>query len=130
MRSSRPSGCEPLRTHSSRHRARRRSRNGSSATASAAAPVGHRASATQPLEQIVVAASRYELTRTLSASPTSLSGTDIENLPDIGDDTLRALEWLPGAASNGITRAPACAAAKPARTSCASMDCASTRRFI
>jgi outer membrane cobalamin receptor len=55
-----------------------------------------------PLEQVVVATSRYELTRSLTASLASLSGTDIEKLPSVGDDTLRALAWLPGAASNGI----------------------------
>ena len=56
-----------------------------------------------PLEEIVVAANRYELTRSISAPSTSLSGTDIENLPDLGDDALRAVARLPGAATNGLT---------------------------
>jgi outer membrane receptor protein involved in Fe transport len=55
------------------------------------------------LEQVVVAASRYELTRNISASLKTLSAMDIESLPDVGDDTLRAVAWLPGAASDGIS---------------------------
>ena len=55
------------------------------------------------LEEIVVSASQYELTRSLNEPLTSLSGTDIEHLPDIGDDALRAVARLPGAASNGLS---------------------------
>jgi outer membrane cobalamin receptor len=56
-----------------------------------------------PLEEIVVAASQYELTRNLIPPTASLSGTDLERLPDLGDDPLRAVARLPGAATNGLS---------------------------
>lgn len=56
-----------------------------------------------PLEEIVVAASQYELTHSLISPIASLSGTDIERLPDLGDDPLRAVARLPGAATNGLS---------------------------
>ncbi len=56
-----------------------------------------------PLAEIVVAASQYELTRGISGFPHSLTSTDIESLPDLGDDALRAVARLPGTASNGLT---------------------------
>jgi outer membrane cobalamin receptor len=43
------------------------------------------------------------LTQSLSASLASLSATDIESLPDVGEDALRAVAWLPGAAGNDIS---------------------------
>jgi len=55
------------------------------------------------LEQVVVTASQYELSRSTGPSLQSWSGTDIENLPDIGDDALRAVARLPGTAANGIS---------------------------
>ena len=55
------------------------------------------------LEEIVVAASRYELVRQIGTSQTSLTGSDIEYLPDVGEDALRALQRLPGAAANGFS---------------------------
>jgi outer membrane receptor protein involved in Fe transport len=60
-------------------------------------------SALVPLEEIIVAASRYELTRSFSVPSGAFTGTDIENLPDLGDDALRAIARLPGAATNGLT---------------------------
>src|SRR6185295_5514746 len=56
-----------------------------------------------PLAEVVVAAGRYELTRSISGFRNSLSSTDIESLPDLGDDALRAVARLPGTASNGLT---------------------------
>lgn len=41
------------------------------------------------LEEVVVAASQYELTRAPGASHALLTGEDIEYLPDFGDDALR-----------------------------------------
>jgi TonB dependent receptor-like, beta-barrel len=58
--------------------------------------------ARETIEEIVVAASQYELARTLDA-PVTLTATDLENLPDLGDDPLRAVQRLPGAASNGFS---------------------------
>ena len=55
------------------------------------------------LEEVVVAASQYELTRAPGASHALLTGEDIEYLPDFGDDALRAIARLPGTASNGVS---------------------------
>jgi outer membrane receptor protein involved in Fe transport len=62
----------------------------------------HVAATAVPLEEIIVTASRYELTRSLTPASVSLSGTDIEQLPDLGDDALRAIARLPGTATNGL----------------------------
>lgn len=56
-----------------------------------------------PIEQVVVSASRYEIQRASPGSSYALSGVDLEFLPDIGDDTLRAAARLPGTASNGLS---------------------------
>ncbi len=55
------------------------------------------------LEEIVVAASQYQLTRSVSASHSLLTSEDIEFLPDFGDDALRAVSRLPGTTSNGVS---------------------------
>jgi len=55
------------------------------------------------LEEVVVAASQYELTRAPGASQALLTGEDIEYLPDFGDDALRAVARLPGTATNGVS---------------------------
>ncbi len=60
-------------------------------------------SSTAALEEVVVAASQYELTRAPGASHALLTGEDIEYLPDFGDDALRAVARLPGTASNGVS---------------------------
>ncbi|HEY5624724.1 MAG TPA: TonB-dependent receptor, partial [Gammaproteobacteria bacterium] len=55
------------------------------------------------LEEIVVAASQYQLTRTVSSTHTLLTSEDIEYLPDFGDDALRAVGRLPGTTTNGVS---------------------------
>ncbi len=60
-------------------------------------------SSTTALEEVVVAASQYELTRAPGASHALLTGEDIEYLPDFGDDALRAVARLPGTATNGVS---------------------------
>lgn len=55
------------------------------------------------LEEVIVAASQYELTRAPGASQALLTGEDIEYLPDFGDDALRAVARLPGTATNGVS---------------------------
>jgi hypothetical protein len=55
------------------------------------------------LEEIVVAASQYQLTRDLGSFRNSLSSTDFESIPDLGDDALRPVARLPGTTSNGLT---------------------------
>lgn len=70
-----------------------------------APPVRRAASAppaAPPLDEIVVAASRYELKRAVDGAPFRLASTDLEELPDLGDDSLRAVQRLPGAAANGF----------------------------
>jgi hypothetical protein len=54
------------------------------------------------IDEIVVAASRYELARSVAGEPFRLASTDLEALPDLGDDSLRAVQRLPGAAANGF----------------------------
>ena len=56
-----------------------------------------------PLEEVVVVASQYELKRALAASRYALSQRDLEYLPDLGDDALRAVARLPGTATNGLS---------------------------
>ncbi|HJR71908.1 MAG TPA: TonB-dependent receptor [Gammaproteobacteria bacterium] len=55
-----------------------------------------------PIEEIVVAASRYALARPIAGEPFRLANPDLEALPDLGDDSLRAVQRLPGAAANGF----------------------------
>jgi outer membrane receptor protein involved in Fe transport len=57
----------------------------------------------QPLEEVIVLASQYELKRALGISKYALSNRDLEYLPDLGDDALRAVARLPGAAANGLS---------------------------
>ena len=54
------------------------------------------------LEEVVVTTSRYHLAPA-SAPPILLRATELERLPDLGDDPLRALSRLPGAAASDFT---------------------------
>jgi hypothetical protein len=65
------------------------------------APSAH--AAPPAIEELIVAASRYELERGVGVEPIVLSGLELEQLPDLGDDALRAVQRLPGAASNGFS---------------------------
>lgn len=55
------------------------------------------------IENITVSASRYEISRDISASRFDFSQASIETLPDVGDDPLRATQALPGAAASGVS---------------------------
>jgi len=55
------------------------------------------------LEEIVVAASQYRLSRSASATHRFMTGEDIDYLPDFGDDALRAVSRLPGTTANGVS---------------------------
>src|SRR5882672_2556548 len=60
--------------------------------------------AAAPVSELVVVTARpYLLTRGSSLSPRSLSATDIANLPDLGDDALRAETRLPGTTTDGVS---------------------------
>jgi hypothetical protein len=68
--------------------------------APADAPV---ATAATPLEEIVIAASRYSLSADTPDLHTFLTQDQIEALPRLADDSLKAVHRLPGAASNGLS---------------------------
>lgn len=52
------------------------------------------------LEEIVVSASHYEFVRAPTPSVTALTAADLEVLPTLGDDPVRAVGRLPGVASS------------------------------
>jgi outer membrane receptor protein involved in Fe transport len=54
-----------------------------------------------PVEEVIVAASQYEIRRTQTAPGWQIRDFTLESLPNLGDDTLRATARLPGMASNG-----------------------------
>ncbi len=56
-----------------------------------------------PLEVVAVSASRYEIPSAVASSRYRLDASTIESLPDIGDDPLRAIQRLPGAAASGVS---------------------------
>lgn len=55
------------------------------------------------IEMILVSASRYEILRDVSASSFSLDQRTIQNMPDIGEDPMRSVQRLPGAAASGAS---------------------------
>jgi hypothetical protein len=57
----------------------------------------------RPLEELIVAASRYEIARTQTTARRFIGARDLEHMPDIGDDVIRAVARLPGLASNGFS---------------------------
>ena len=71
-----------------------------------AAPAATRtpaASRDRPLEEIVIAASRYSIASSVPDVHTFLTQDEIESLPRLGDDSLKAVQRLPGAATNGLS---------------------------
>jgi len=69
----------------------------------AKAPTAARSMADAPLEEIIVAASRYSLASDVPDAHTLLTQQEIEGLPRLADDSLKAVHRLPGAASNGLS---------------------------
>ena len=59
----------------------------------------------QDIETVVVAASRYAISRDLSASQFSIDQRTIQNMPDVGEDPIRVTQRLPGAAASGASAA-------------------------
>ncbi len=55
------------------------------------------------VEMIVVSASRYEISRDLATSALHLDQRTIETMPDVGDDPVRIVQRLPGAAASGAS---------------------------
>ena len=66
-------------------------------------PVASPGTRPTPMETVVVAASRYEISRDLSASRYLLDQRTIQNMPDIGEDPIRVTQRLPGAAASGAS---------------------------
>ena len=58
------------------------------------------------VEEVVVNASRYALKGEKRASKTVLTTADINTVPELGDDTIRAANYLPGTAGVGLSARP------------------------
>lgn len=58
------------------------------------------------LEELIVTASRYDVADGVQPSATYFSREEIESLPLLGDDTLRATQRLPGVTGNGVSARP------------------------
>ncbi len=56
-----------------------------------------------PLPEVVVAASRYEMLRDAIDMPVGIDRQSIMQLPDTGDDPIRAVQRLPGTAASGAS---------------------------
>ncbi|MDH3304377.1 MAG: TonB-dependent receptor [Gammaproteobacteria bacterium] len=55
------------------------------------------------IETVVVAASRYEISRDISTSQFALDRRTIQNMPDVGEDPIRVTQRLPGTAASGAS---------------------------
>ena len=55
------------------------------------------------IETIAVSASRYEILRDIAASRFVLDRRTIQNMPDLGEDPMRVVQRLPGAAASGAS---------------------------
>jgi len=65
-------------------------------------PAARGTAVTVPLEEIVIAASRFSLAADLPDAHTLFTQQEIQGLPRLADDALKAVHRLPGAASNGL----------------------------
>jgi outer membrane receptor protein involved in Fe transport len=68
------------------------------------------------LEEIVVHASRYTLTTDLAGSEAVLTQEDVQNMPRLADETLRAVQRLPGFTTNGFSSLGAVRGGEPNET--------------
>ena len=55
------------------------------------------------IENVVISASRYEILSELAASRFSIDQRTIQNMPDLGEDPMRVVQRLPGAAASGAS---------------------------
>ena len=62
-----------------------------------------RSAANSELETVVISASRYEILSDMAASRFSLDQRTIQNMPDLGEDPMRVVQRLPGAAASGAS---------------------------
>jgi hypothetical protein len=72
------------------------------ATADAAAP-GPPATPLASLESVVISASRYSLAAEIPEAHTFLTQAQLDSMPRLGEDSLKAVQRLPGAATNGLS---------------------------
>ena len=56
-----------------------------------------------PIDAVVVSASHYQFGDVPAISPTVLSANELESLPDMGEDPIRAVARLPGVASQDFS---------------------------
>ncbi len=68
-----------------------------------AAPGTTRSPAPAPIDAVVVSASHYFFGNEPPLAPTILSSTQLESLPEIGEDPIRAVSRLPGVARQDFT---------------------------
>lgn len=68
-----------------------------------AAPVAAAEPSLSDIETVIVAASRYEISRDISTSQFAIDRRTIQNMPDIGEDPIRATQRLPGTAASGAS---------------------------
>jgi hypothetical protein len=59
--------------------------------------------ATPPVPELVVSASRYEILRSIVSPGAFIDQQQIETMPILGDDPVRAAQLLPGVASSGVS---------------------------
>jgi len=67
------------------------------------APPAAAKSAQADIETVVVAASRYEISRDISTSSFGFDRRTIQDMPDIGEDPIRVTQRLPGTAASGAS---------------------------
>ncbi len=67
------------------------------------APVATPGDPTTDIETVVVAASRYEISREISTSMSAIDQRTIQNMPDVGEDPIRVTQRLPGTAASGAS---------------------------
>lgn len=76
---------------------------------------GGRTGETQ-IEEVVVQTSRYALHSEFSVDETLLTHDDVQSLPSLGEEPLRAVQRLPGIASNGFSSLGAVRGGEPNET--------------
>src|SRR5690606_34896176 len=68
------------------------------------------------LEEVIVQTSRYALHSEFSVEETLLTHDDIQSLPSLGEEPLRAVQRLPGVATNGVSSISAVRGGEPNET--------------
>lgn len=68
------------------------------------------------LEEVIVQTSRYTLHSDFAVSEALLTHEDIQNLPSLGEEPLRAVQRLPGVAGNGFSSLGAVRGGEPNET--------------